>query len=237
MQAMRDYIFPIITAKKISDDTIEYRNLKGTGFLIGNRNFALTATHVINQCKEQPDLSIFALFYDDGKWAIYPLIPLAEHPKEDVTLVKIESMKPLQAFVSIVGKSEHASHEIMSWGYPIYVAEEIQKLKEKATDPNERPDLVYFKGYIRRRVSRELGFSVAKGTQFYEIDRALGNGVSGAPVFSLDSKGQKKWNCIGVYVAEGGDKSDQHGFVVRSDAFYSWSPKELGRTIEEESNQ
>jgi hypothetical protein len=43
---VRDYIFPIITAQMV-DSEQNVKRMLGTGFLIGNQGFALTAKHVI----------------------------------------------------------------------------------------------------------------------------------------------------------------------------------------------
>lgn len=234
-QPIRDFVFPIIIGKQIDADTVEYRNLKGTGFFIGKRGFGLTASHVIHQCSEDTSLKIFALFAMNNKWCFFPVEIIEHHTTEDVCLIKVQGLNYTQSVISISDRSENFPFDVMTLGYPIYVAQEAAALMLKLSDPKENPDLVCFKGYIRRRISRELGHSVSRGSSFYEIDRALGNGVSGAPVLSYKSAGQPQWVCIGVYVSERGSHAEQLGIVTRTDSFFDWSPQALGKTIKEES--
>lgn len=50
---IQDYIFPLCKATKDSKtNQYAYKELIGTGFLIGNEGFALTAAHVIDQLLE-----------------------------------------------------------------------------------------------------------------------------------------------------------------------------------------
>ena len=209
------------------DDNFE---LEGTAFLIGNRGFMLTAAHVAEVviAKANP----IAIFLNHARTpSLVRIVGCECHPTEDVAVLKLTD----GAWASIHDLSperQFGSAEVMMWAYPETVAREHQNTvppdhPEAAT---VRPDLIYFQGYIRRRIDREFPVGILRGSAFYEVSQIGGACASGAPV-TIRKPGQQ-WKVIGVYVGEQtSDARREIGIVVRSDAFLDWAPAILGNAI------
>jgi len=221
----------VVAVGSISDgDNLE---LAGTAFLIGKRGFMLTAAHVseVLNTKATP----IAVFLDTtGAPSFARIIDCECHPTEDVAVLKLQDgewgsiheLSPTRQFGSV---------EVMMWAYPENVAKERQcavpRHHPEAT--MVRPDLVYFQGYIRRRIDRELPVRIFRGSAFYEVSHIAGECASGAPV-TIRAPSQL-WGVIGVYVGEQtSDGRREIGFVARSDAFLDWAPAILGNAVSAE---
>lgn len=208
-------------------------DLEGTAFLVGMRGFMLTAAHVaeVLKTKAKP----VAIFLDHTRApSLVVIIDCECHPTEDVAVLKladgewgsIHDLSPTRQF---------GSAEVMMWAYPENVAKEHQN----AVPPDDpeattvRPDLIYFQGYIRRRIDREFPVGILRGSAFYEVSQIGGACASGAPV-TIRAPGQQ-WGVIGVYVGEQtSDARREIGIVVRSDAFLDWAPAMLGNAVSAE---
>jgi hypothetical protein len=70
---------------------------------------------------------------------------------------------------------------------------------ESAPDglPKIRPELIFDRGYVRRRIPRELPISMYRGRMFYELNIVAGEACSGSPV--IVRRGTL-WDVVGVYV-------------------------------------
>ncbi len=224
---IRDFIFPLIKARTL-DEEFEYEELIGTGFLIGNRGFAITAAHVVEQLMEgDRNLeNIQAIFADDTKWFGYSIECYEKHETEDVAIIKLKNFKR-DSFLKVLCDKQHAAIEYHCWGYPRDVAKELQKLDENAM---ERPDLIFTQGYIRRRISGPLYPTILfRGVEFYELSETVGQGNSGGPIIL---KSPPYGKVIGLYIGE--KEQGNIGYAVRAEAFANWSPKILEKTIIEE---
>jgi hypothetical protein len=165
MSFLRDYILPLATIKFASgpDSAIpEYVNAVGTCVLIGRRGIALTAAHVIDQL----DLSASsAIFVHDGQWHHVRIVANEKHPSEDVGIVMFAPslLRDRPSFFAVSGQMEHASREVELWGYPRRVTEEVALEGPPDGRPQVRPDLIFHRGYVRRRIPRELPISGVAG--------------------------------------------------------------------------
>lgn len=228
---IRDYIFPLLRGKVKNNNVIEPEVI-GTGFIIGQQGFALTAAHVIEQLTEnlQTDNIIMALFVVNGKWQRIEIEKYEKHDTEDVGLLKLKDFNRKSFFV-ITDAIQHSSAEYNCWGYPREVAEELKHLQENAP---QRPDLIYTQGYVRRRINNELyPTMIFRGKQFYELSETVGGGNSGAPLILKNSLGKSNSEVFGVYIGEKQNGNLSYG--VRAEAFADWSPKILGQKIIDES--
>lgn len=230
-----DYIFPLIKAKRNNQDPpLIYEELIGTGFFIGDRGFALTAGHVIDQLLENFDSStdaIIAIFNIHPTWAALEITHFEKHETQDVGIIKI-SGDNWKSFLAITNERQFSAAEYHCWGYPHEVAKEFRKLEEDAFD---RPDLIFTQGYVRRRISNVLyPTMIFKGNAFYELSETVGGGNSGGPVILKNSVGQLKWKVFGIYIGEkeGGNIS----YAVQTESFYDWIPSILGKSVGDESN-
>jgi V8-like Glu-specific endopeptidase len=226
-----DYIFPLIRAT-VENNTVIESELIGTGFLIGENGYALTAAHVIEQLTEdiQTNNMVLALFLVKGKWTTVVIDSYEKHSSEDVGIIKLVDFKR-KSFLRITDSIENASAEYNCWGYPHEVANELKKLDENAA---QRPDLIYTQGYVRRRISNELyPTMIFRGKQFYELSETVGGGNSGAPLILRKSLGREHWLVFGVYIGEKSNGNISYG--VRAEAFAHWTPTILGTTIINES--
>lgn len=217
---VRDYVFPLCTAEK-SDDGIAFKRFLGSGFLIGNNSYALTAAHVIDRVVEE---EVFAMFIDEAnQWLGLKVTASETHPNEDVALIKI-AYSPLKSFFCFNNAFETQSQEYKQFAYPDDMMYELEDFG-KATG---RPDMIYLQGYIRRRTNHPI--PNMSGTSFFELSQIGGTGCSGSPIFKIDPL--KKWRVMGVYVGERlNDRGTSVSYAVREDAISEWTPQLLGHSI------
>jgi hypothetical protein len=234
--AIQDYVFPLCKATKdINTKQYAYKELIGTGFLIGNNGYALTAAHVIDQLledKKSDEDVIVGLFQSDSEWNVFEILQHEKHPTEDVGIIRIQG-ENWKSFLTVTDLPQNSACEYHCWGYPHEIAKELRKLDENALD---RPELVYTQGYIRRRISRELYPTlIYRGVQFYEVSETIGGGASGGPIIKkiVISIGKPVWQVIGIYIGEREDRNI--GYAVRAEAFANWVPTILKKRIIEEA--
>jgi hypothetical protein len=219
-----DYVFPLCT---VADPTTgppwRIKSFLGTGFLIGNRGFALTAAHVI---PDVPPDQIVAVFVRDGRWWGARLLAHERHPTEDVGIVRLAG-EPWRSFFRLSNTWEGSSKGYQMWGYPEDVAHELEREGRVIT----RPDLVYAEGYLRRRVTTQL--PRIRGSEFFEVSEVVGPGCSGSPLYV---NRQPFWDVIGIYVGERlNHRSTSVAYAVREDAFRDWVPSCLRVSVLTES--
>jgi len=212
-----------------SHSSFEYGTAAGTAFLIGDRGYAITAAHVIDQIASDGRDSVVG-FVNETEWVPFRITAQEKHPSEDVAVIQLEASR-MASWLVISDKSENQSCMYDAWGYPFAIAELSRKYEEHQL---ESPDLVYTSGYVRRRISKPLPVSIYRGTSFYEMSEVAGEGCSGGPVIARRSIGKSSWDVIGVYVAAV-DVGFEASYAVRSDAFFSWCPKLIGCSVREES--
>ena len=177
------------------------------------------------------DVSAAAFVDDKDRWAPIRIVAGEKHPQEDVAIVRLQK-PPWSSWLTVTGSSGHQACEYDAWGYPVSVAESAATFEEAGL---ERPELIYTRGYVRRRISRELPISIFRGSAFYELSQQGGAGCSGGPVIMRTSLGQSMWKVFGVYVAEAA--SPPVAYAVRSDSFHLWEPQIVGRSILAESTE
>jgi hypothetical protein len=166
---VRDFIFPIVTAEPTATGERKFRDFLGSGFLIGKRGYALTATHVVPpESKEE----IGALFVENDKWVFYPLVGREAHPAHDVTVLQLSPEREWQSPLRLRNRWEGSSAKYDQWGYPIDALYDI--VEEKTMRAVPRPDMVFVQGYIRRRISRAMSIPNVKGDQFFEVSELAG---------------------------------------------------------------
>lgn len=223
--AIRDYVFPIATAAR-KPSGIVVKRILGTGFLIGNQGFALTAKHVIFESEAEHLIAIFAL--STGGWFSYEVISREMHPEEDVAVLKL-SGGPWKSFFRLSNTAEYSSCKYRLFGYPEDTTYECTEGGKAVI----RPDLIYNEGYVRRRFNGELPLML--GCSFFELSEVAGSGCSGAPVFKYT---RPEWDVIGIYVGEKlNDRATSVSYAVREEAFREWEPKILGVSVFEESQK
>ena len=222
--ALRDYVFPIATAE-YTNDGIKIKHVLGTGFLIGNRGFALTAKHVIAELEHENLVAIF-INQEDG-WLGSKIINKELHDSEDVAILQLDKISEWKSFFLISNSDENSACEYHLLGYPDDITHELVSNGRTLI----RPDLTYNKGYIRRRYSGEI--PAIKGNSFFELSEVGGGGVSGSPVFKLANN---IYEVIGIYVGEKtNDRATSVGYAIRADAFRNWTPSIVEKSIIEES--
>jgi hypothetical protein len=227
---VRDFVFPLAQAKQNSDGTLRFEGYCGTGFLIGNRGYALTALHVVQSL--QAGCQLVALFAST-EWRAFPVVAIEPHPAEDVAVIQIVGNwnSPFQ----MASSWEGASCDYQLWGYP-----EDALLSETNTALGAQiysaPDLICFKGYIRRRITHHLSGLI--GESFFELSQPAYCGCSGGPIWRHGPG--KAWMVLGIYIGfrRAQDPSIPFlsvGYAVREDAFRNWKPDILRVSIEDEA--
>jgi hypothetical protein len=207
--------------------------LEGTAFLIGRRGCMVTAAHVARVLKTKA--TPVAIFLGRTRTLSFVKIIDCEcHATEDVAVLKLTDGE-WGSIHDLSPKHQFGSAEVMMWAYPENVAKEHQNVvpPDHPEAMMVRPDLIYFQGYIRRRIDREVPVGIFRGRAFYEVSQIGGACASGAPV-TIRAPGQQ-WSVIGVYVGEQtSDARREIGIVARSDAFLDWVPTMLGNAVSAE---
>ena len=219
--AIRDHVFPIVDTGR---GKVEFL---GTGFIIGQRNFALTAGHVIKDALEPA-----ALFVVEGGWLPFSICAQESHPHEDLALLELNpptAETNWTTFFSFNQRDTRSSLTYHLWGYPEDAAIELLSLGQGI-----RPDLVYSTGHVRRRLSG-VPLPSIRGSQFIEVSEVAGAGCSGSPLFT--SFGNSNWDLCAVYVGERvNDRSTSVGYAIVLDQIAEWVPELLGHPLEKELN-
>jgi hypothetical protein len=209
--------------------------LEGTAFMVGARGFMLTAAHVAEALKTKTRPMV--LFLDHtGAPQSAEIVDSECHPVQDVAVLKLHD-GDWGSIHDLSPDPQFGSAEVMMWAYPEVVAKERQNTVPPGHPEASKvqPDLIYFQGYIRRRVNRELPVAILRGNAFYEVSQIGGVCASGAPV-TLRAPG-KLWHVIGIYIGEQtSDARREIGIVVRSDAILDWVPRILGSQIQTEQH-
>jgi len=223
--AIRDYIFPLVTAER-NRQGISVKRVLGTGFLIGNNGFALTAGHVIEGHEGDCIVAMFAPA--SGGWCGFEVMAREIHPEEDVAIIKLDG-GPWKSFLRLSNTIDRASCEYQLFGYPDDTTFELIEGGRVVI----RPDLIYNRGYVRRRYTGAIPSITGKA--FFELSEVAGTGCSGAPVKKLTAP---VWDVIGVYVGEKiNDRATSVAYAVRAEAFRDWIPAVLGCTVLDESSR
>jgi len=230
---VRDIIVPVFLARR-NESTFEYKTSCGTAFLIGKRGFAVTAAHVSNQINAEGDEGVLGFINDANAWCARRIVQKEEHPEEDVCILQLESAPPKPSWLILSNKSMFQSCKYDAWGYPIAIAEWSKKYEEHQL---ESPDLIYTHGYVRRKISKPLPFSIFRGSSFYELSEICGSGCSGGPVIDAKSMGKGAWDVFGIYLGTATTGEFDASYAVRSDAIFDWCPAIVGRSLREESLQ
>jgi len=111
-----------------------------------------------------------AIFLDHTRApSLVEIIDYECHPTEDVAVLKLADSE-WGSIHDLSPTRQFGSAEVMMWAYPENVAKEHQN----AVPPDDpeattvRPDLIYFQGYIRRRIDREFPVGILRGSAFSE---------------------------------------------------------------------
>jgi hypothetical protein len=222
--AIRDYVFPLVTTKNEMGG-LSLKHFLGTGFLIGDRGFGMTAAHIVQKFAGE---NVAALFASGSSWLAVPVIHTQMHATEDVALLKVEG-DSWKSFFRLSNTHEGSSMKYRMFGYPEDVTYEIVS-GDQATF---RPDLIYTEGYIRRRTNHEIPKMIGKS--FFELSDIAGPGCSGSPVFKFT---KPIWDVVGIYVGEKiNGRATSVAFAVREESFRNWAPGILGTSVLSESQK
>jgi Trypsin-like peptidase domain len=232
--------------KIIGNDEVEMISFLGTGFLVGSKGYALTASHVID-VNLPPNHIVVGMFADKetNKWAIWNAIICDTHPTEDVALLKMAGNHWGETTIRVSFEKQFSSFEYKLFGYPSATLFEDVDVRDSLGRVLGRPDLIFSSGHIRRRASFTI--PSIRGKCFYELSQPVGSGCSGSPVFK-NSRGI--WEVVGIYVA---DKTESVlfntynkelewvietiempgalAYAVRMDGLAGWRPNGLENTL------
>lgn len=223
---VRDFIFPLALAVgDRTDPNAEFRfeRYLGTAFLIGNRGFALTAAHVVRGIGQADLCGIFV--HVDSSWRCFPIAGLECHPTQDVAVVQLQGGRWASPF-RFGNRWVGSASEYHLMGYPA----DAQLRDDHGLSA---PDLVYLRGYVRRRISRRL--KGLTGDAFIELSQPAYGGCSGGPLWTATTIGGP-WLLSGMYlgflpVSDPGVPFLSVGYGVRDEAFRDWKPSIVGRDL------
>lgn len=213
-----EVVLPIVEVEQ-TDQGLSLKQFLGTGFLIGSSNYLMTADHVLRQ---QRDGHAVALRVVDGAFSTIALFDIVRHPKEDVAVCRVELGEHVRSWLVPVSEPHHQSLDCHIWGYP---ADALFDHGQRDLNGRvlQRPELVFTKAHIRRRVTYEVpGF---RGNHFFELNESAGAGCSGAPVLAYTIP--FRWHVCGIYMGEvtserNGQPMRSRGYAVRMQAVADW---------------
>lgn len=188
--AIGDHVVPLA---RVANGEVR---ILGSAFLIGPRGYALTAHHCVPD-----DIEHFKVLFatDRGPVAVEPIAQVEHHPTEDVSLLKFTTVDSWWGMLRLDANLRNPGEEFEAWGYPqvTYTAKIVD------SKVRESPQMVYDRGYIRRRRDRE-NLPNLKGHFLYELSTRPGAGYSGSPICAYEPSGSKSWRVIGIYIGEQG---------------------------------
>jgi hypothetical protein len=214
---IRDIVVPIVEVRKTVGNEDEFIRLLGTGFYLAENNVFLTASHVVRGVK-----NFAALFVFNGHWHSRGFSKCVMHPTEDIVALWAAGSAPLAAsWLKIDAYEQHASGQYELWGYPEDVLYDAAVKKADGT-AYQNPDLIYTKGYIRRRVSFEM--PGVKGANLFELSEVAGSGCSGGPMITRRGN---EWYVSGIYLGErrtqlGDGPIRELAYALRISAVRAW---------------
>ncbi|WP_264045535.1 S1 family peptidase [Methylobacterium flocculans] len=222
-----DFVLPVCNLKFENEVALESSSyLAGTSFLIGKRGFGITAAHVITQTNENER---FVIVNHDGKEYAVPIGDVEAHPTEDIAIFKLDDLPDERvSYIKIENTEEHPPCDYIMWGYPEIISEEVQNMQLEDHFLKFRPDIVCFKGYVRRKIdfSPNPNLSMYQGEWFFEVSDIGGSCVSGSPLFKYGDQSR----VMGVYIAES-SSGRKCGYATVLESLADWSPVLLGTTI------
>jgi hypothetical protein len=208
-------------------------DLVGNAYFVGSDGFAITASHVLKEIDREGGEKVILIQRNDGQWIYYRIIGEEHHPTEDIAIIKVYG-EPWRSIMELSSVNEFASCEYDLWGYPDYVAKELENTTFSISGKVLiKPELIFQRGYIRRRITRELPQGIYVGSNFYEISAVAGARCSGAPIIHRSRRGaNQSWQVIGTYIGEQTSTAIHAvGYAVRSSSIYDWQPSILGRSV------
>lgn len=216
---LTDFVLPIVEVEQ-QGHGLGYRTLLGSGFLIGDSTKLLTARHVLES--GTPEHAV-ALIIRDGAWITVQLDNIRHHATEDVSLCDVNIADHPNDCFNPTSAPAYQSADCHIWGYPtdvLYDAEE----RSPSGAMLQRPELIFTKSYIRRRISKEV--RPFRGRAFFEIGDSAGSGCSGGPM--IIPRPGVNWNVVGIYIGESisttgtEDPSRFRGYSLRVEAIADW---------------
>lgn len=188
--AIEDHVVPLA---RVIDAEVR---ILGSAFLIGPRGYALTARHCVPD-----DITHFKVLFgtDRGVTAVEPIAQIEHHPTEDVSLLKFTTVDAWLGMLRLNAEPRNPGEEFEAWGYP-QVTYNSRVVEGKV---RESPQMVYDRGYIRRRRD-DPHLPNVRGKFLYELSTRPGAGYSGSPICAYDPRGSKSWSVIGIYIGEQG---------------------------------
>ena len=165
------------------------------------------------------------------------VVAAEKHSTEDVGIIQFAPFPdgPRSSYFYVNGQKEFQGIDYHMWSYPSAVAEEIRLHGIPNNHIQFRPDMTFFKGYVRRRMpfSPNPSFSMYHGAIFFEVSEVGGSCSSGSPLVAVR---RNRWETFAVYVGEE-TANRRCGYAVSLELVADWSPQILGSSIREEATR
>jgi hypothetical protein len=230
---IRDHVLPVVLCKK-TEGGVEFSGFLGSAFTVSSKGFALTASHILPKDISK-ELMLCAMVAQNNDWIGLPIAQFEKNASEDICLLRIEGKLPKPIF-SLSEAKVHSGFQYHLFGYPLDTLHEVRENRRPDGRIAPRPDLIYNKGYVRRRISFDIGVPNVIGKQFLELSELAGRGCSGGPVHKLVPG--KSLQVVGIYVGERfGEDGIGVAYPARIEAIIGWKPKMLDANLFEFVNE
>ncbi|MCV7251605.1 trypsin-like peptidase domain-containing protein [Mycobacterium hackensackense] len=215
VEAIRDYVLPLVLVRQTTPEECELESIQGTGFLLrGGRGLGVTAGHVAKALRagDQAGKIPGAIFWPaSGGRRFATISSISFHESQDVALFRIaddDYHSPLE----MRKEQSSAPAGYMLFGYP-----EDTYYERMSEGAGLTPDLVYSEGHLRRSVGFPLPIDKIPGRAFYELSMPAGGGCSGAAVTLRIPP--DPYGVIGIYVGEVRNENGTFavGYAARTD--------------------
>jgi hypothetical protein len=161
----------------------------------------LTAAHVATDPK--PTFPLVALLVTNGEWRGFRVDSRGTSEGGCRATVHFTARKRANLLAVDLARHQRICRigdAVLSFRIPEDTVYEI--VDEAISDvAKPRPDLVFSEGHVRRRIS-DVPIRDIKGSRFFELSDAAGDGCSGSPLLDKRSQGADAWTLVGVYIGE-----------------------------------
>ncbi len=194
--ALEDYVVPVVEAT-LETSLARLSKLFGTAFFINNEGLFLTARHVLEKAHasrgRESEIGLNIRHPVSGKNAYSPIVAYEFAPAPfDIAIGR--SKYSAQSWFKTQEPENYVWLDVATLGYP--------ETALNVTDQNFNIHLRALKGYVQRKIKTDELPSHRPHPECFELNFAVPNGMSGAPLFSPQNAQTLIGVCVGSVDSE-----------------------------------